>query len=144
MGAELPIDLYQQILALSGEAEERSDDGDYSAAIRLYREAIRLLPEPVVIWSAAHWLLSSLGDACFWDGDFEGAQAALAEAARCADADENAFIPLRLGQALYELGDERGAAEQFARVFALSGDAPFERGDPKYRDFFRRHRQNTG
>jgi hypothetical protein len=48
----------------------------------------------------------------------------------------NPFLRLRLGQALYELGDEQEAANWLVPAYLSEGPALFEDDDPKYLEFF--------
>jgi hypothetical protein len=47
------------------------------------------------------------------------------------------IVRLRLGQSLYELWDEREAANWLVPVYLMEGRKPFEMDDPKYLEFFR-------
>ncbi len=47
------------------------------------------------------------------------------------------FFRLRLGQSLYELGDEQEAANWLVPVYLMEGRTPFEIDGLKYLEFFR-------
>jgi hypothetical protein len=55
----------------------------------------------------------------------------------CGASPANLFLRLRLGQSLYELGNEREAANWLVPVYLTEGRKPFEREGPKYLEFFR-------
>jgi hypothetical protein len=56
---------------------------------------------------------------------------------RCGADLGNPFFRLRLGQSLYELGDEQEAANWLVPVYLTEGRKPLEGENPKYLEFFR-------
>ena len=53
-------------------------------------------------------------------------------ALNCPDALANPFVHIRLGQALYELGNTERAKEHLLRAYMLNGEDIFEGQDEKY------------
>jgi tetratricopeptide (TPR) repeat protein len=129
---ELNDDLYEQIMALTGSGNAKSDAGRHREAIADFERALALIPEPIKDWEASTWTLIALGDCCFLLGDYAGALGHLGRALDCPDIPGSEFLALRLGQALCETGDEDGAREALKRAWDLGGDELFEGEDAKY------------
>jgi tetratricopeptide (TPR) repeat protein len=135
--SELPDELYEKIQSHCAKGEAFLEADDLSQALKEYRRAWDLIPTPKEIWPAATWVLVAIGDAYFLAGDIEKSYAALGDAVRCAEGFGNPFIHMRLGQALYELGDLDASAEELIRAYALEGPAVFEHEDAKYLKFLK-------
>jgi len=105
--------------------------GEYPQAIEAYQYAWNLLPEPKTRWEAATWILAAVGDAWFLHGDYTCARDKFQAALSCPGGSDNAFIHLRLGQALLELGDTTATAA-LQQAHNLGGEAVFADEDPKY------------
>jgi len=134
---ELPATIYQQVEQLSERGNALADEGQYREAAEQFVAALELLPEPKTNWEACTWLLASIGDMTFQLKAYEQAVNALSDAMHCPDAIGNPFIHLRLGQALFELGDRQRAADELARVYMLEGKDIFAAEDPKYFEFLK-------
>ena len=146
MASELDDDIHARITQLSAEGDALVEEEDYAAAIERYREALSLIPEPRGDWEATHWLLTAIGEAQFFDDNYEAAAASLHEANEVhaqLEGEMNAFILLRLGQSLYELADETDdeqeeeklradAMDCLTRVYLSEGEEIFEDEDRKY------------
>jgi tetratricopeptide (TPR) repeat protein len=132
MKKELPDELRAQIVELCKAGDSLADHGDFDSAIQQYLEAFHLLPPPFSRWEAATWILTALGDAYFFKGEFEKARQVLSEAMHCPEAIGNPFLHLRLGQAQYELANEARAADELARALMGGGEDLFHDEDPKY------------
>ena len=60
------------------------------------------------------------------------------DALNCPDGAANPFVLLRLGEALFELGDKDSAREYLLRAYMLAGDDLFADGlDSRYLEFLR-------
>jgi tetratricopeptide (TPR) repeat protein len=133
MGRELDGAIYDTISTLCEAGDEMADDERYRQALELYEEAWKLLPEPKIDWKAATWILSSIGDAYFFDGAFSDAMEAFTGAVRAPDGLGNPFIHLRLGQCAFELGLMSRAEDELARAYICEGGKEiFADEDPKY------------
>jgi hypothetical protein len=122
------------------EAERLLDEGDFlpdDEALVLYRAAWEALPEPKVEQEPAVQILTCVANAYFHLGAWEECVATVQHAFRCGAELTDPLLRLRLGQALYELGDEREAANWLAPVYLTGGRALFADDDPKYLEFFR-------
>ena len=137
--SELPDDLHAKIERLCEEGNELQEEGRLGDALSRFREAWGLLPEPKQEWDAGLWILGAIGDVEFLRGEFHAGRVTLMEAMQnFDDARENPFLRLRLGQCMYELGEEADAANWLVGAYALDGEAVFEGEEPKYLAFLRR------
>ena len=100
---ELQDELYERIVSICSEGDNLVNRFEYENAIKMYLEALYLVPEPKYNWAASTWIYTALGDTCYINGDFSAAKEFLFNAINCPDGIENPFIMLRLGESLYEL-----------------------------------------
>lgn len=121
----------EELERLSAWADSRQDAEDYEAVAEIWRSLLDQLPEPALEHPLAMWAHASLGDALFQVGQFEQANAALAQALLAGATDE-AFVWLRKGQSLVELGDEKAGVEALTSAYLLMGDEILDDEDPKY------------
>ncbi len=135
--AELNADIQDRIAQLSEEGNIRADAGDYDRALGLFGQAWELLPEPKHDWEDATTVLGAIGDVSLLKGDYAAARDALQASLECPDGLGNPFLHLRLGQALFELGEQDRAAEELMRAYMGGGDDIYEGDDPKYLAFLR-------
>lgn len=126
-----------RIAELSERGDRLAEAGNHNAALARYEEAYGLLPEPRPRHPTALWLLAAIGDAHFHRADFEGCRQNLQRALDEAGGWDNAFVRLRLGQALLELDAEDEAYTQLFEAFRLGGADLFLREDPKYMAWLR-------
>lgn len=122
----------QELERLAAWADERQDSQDYEAAVEIWHDLLAQLPEPTTEHPLAMWALAPLGDALFELGRFEEANEALAGALLAGGTGE-AFVWLRKGQALVEVGDEEAGVEALTSALMLMGDEILDDEDPKYR-----------
>src|SRR5579862_2093200 len=95
---ELPSDLHSKIVDLCDIGDNLSNNQEHDSALRQYNKAWELLPDPKHDWEAATWVLSAMGDCCFFKGEFVESLRYFSEAMRCPNAIGNPFIHLRLGE----------------------------------------------
>jgi len=101
--------------------------------LRTFYQAWLVLPKPQTQWREAGWVLTAIGDSYFRLGQYTHACESLRSALICPEAKRSAFIRLRLGQSLYELGDKTEAELLLNQAFELGGERAFS-GEPiKYR-----------
>jgi len=129
---ELDSSLYDEVVRLGEEGNQRAEGGDYPEAIRLWRRALSVLPPPANDWEAATWLLTSIGDAYFSMSMFADAAESLRDALNCPGAVENPFIYLRLGQSLYRQGKRGDAVDPLLRAYMLEGRDIFHGEPPEF------------
>jgi tetratricopeptide (TPR) repeat protein len=138
----MPDDLddptHENIKLLCAEGDDLAARSDYEGALARYETAWVLLPIPRTKWKAATWILAAVGDAQFQKGDFASAVETLQDAMHCPEAIGNPFLHLRLGQSLFEIGNQARAMDELARAYMGAGREIFEDQDPKYLDALRK------
>ena len=132
MPAQLDDRTYELVTLLSDSGNKHMDDGEYEKALENFRAAFNVLPKPEMDWDAGEWLAVSIADALFSLQRFAEAKEWLFEARQDEDAAANAFINLRLGQTLLELGEENAATEYLLRAYMVKEEEIFEDEEPKY------------
>jgi tetratricopeptide (TPR) repeat protein len=135
MAQELDDDINQRIEALAAEADAMAEAEDFEGALDRYWDAFELLPEPKTQWQQGTWLLSAIGEANFFQGDFAAGRENLGTAMHYPDAIGNPFLHLRLGQCQFELGDLDKAADELMRAYMAEGAEIFAEEEPKYLAF---------
>jgi tetratricopeptide (TPR) repeat protein len=117
------------------------DQGNYSAAIELFRKALKVLPEPAEDWDITGWISASVGDAYFCAKNYQEALVHLLAALKLyGDEEANPFVLLRLGEVYYELGETELAGDYLLRAYRMEGEALFE-DDKKYFKFLKKQHQ---
>src|SRR5262249_41003122 len=122
---------------LFAEGERFAGAGHYADALARFPAAWGLLPEAREEQERAVPILAAIADCQFYLGAWEQCRQAVQHAFRCGAEVDNPFFRLRLGQSLYELGDEDEAANWLVPVYLLEGREPFGADDPQYLEFFR-------
>ena len=129
---ELKNDFYERIVSICSKGNDLVERFEYENAIKMYLEALDLVPEPKDVWKASTWIYTALGDTYYMNKDFEASKNFLFNAINCPDGIENPFIMLRLGESLYELGDVNKSKEYLLRAYILEGYRIFDSEDDKY------------
>lgn len=135
--SELPSSLYVRIKSLCAEGDRLTDERLFEDAVARYNTAWQLVPEPKTSWNASTWILAAIGDACFLAGFQTSAREALEYAMHCPEGIGNPFLHLRLGQVLYDAGEQDRAADELARAYMGAGSDIFADQDTRYLDFLR-------
>lgn len=122
---------------LSEEGNAYCDEENYDQAIRVWSEALALIPKPQHVHVESLWLEASIGDAYFLQDDFENALPHFENAKNniIENAYENPFIMLRLGQCYLESINTEAAQEYLLRAYMMEGKDIFEDESPKYFTF---------
>ncbi len=128
---ELPPEIAAEVEALCAEGDGAAASGAWAQAVLRYEAALELLPEPRGQWSAAASLWCAITDARFHGRDFAGALEPIALAMHHGEHD-NAFLHLRRGQCLLELGHREEALDALARAYAGGGRTLFAREEPRW------------
>jgi tetratricopeptide (TPR) repeat protein len=130
-----PISLESEIQARIDHGDVFLNKGDFAAAVKLYREALAMIPEPKVQYEIALPAFTALGEAYFYSGNYANALVALREALKAPGGVENPLLHLRLGQTYYESGQLDPAADSLTKSYALGGSDIFKGEDDKYVTF---------
>lgn len=132
MFPELDSTLHARISRFCELGDNFAEHNNHSQALDLYQYAWNLLPEPKTQWQAATWILVAMGDSHFLRGNHKVARTKLEEALHCPAGSSNPFIHLRLGQVLFELGEQKDAAAMLKEAYQLGGADIFTGEDDKY------------
>jgi tetratricopeptide (TPR) repeat protein len=120
---------------LFAEGEALADQERDGEALARFEAAWAALPDPKEDQEPAVRVLAAVADCRFVLGDWAGCRDAIQDAFECGADLANPLLRLRLGQSLYELGDEREAANWLVLPYLGEGDGLFDGEDPKYLDF---------
>jgi hypothetical protein len=130
-------DALEEAERLLAEGDDLADDEQDDEALARFQAAWAALPEPRDEQEPAIRILAAIADCQFHLGAWQDCRDAVQHAFKCGADFANPFLRLRLGQALYELGDEREAANWLVPAYLTEGRALFADDDPKYLEFFR-------
>jgi tetratricopeptide (TPR) repeat protein len=133
----LSSDTYDRIKAYCSEGDRRCEEGEFDAALEMYKSAWNLVPEKKGDWEASTWILAATGDVFLRKHDYVKALNLFCRAVQCPGGLGNPYIHLRLGEMFFETGEMERAAEELTRAFMGAGDDIFEQEDPKYLKFLR-------
>ena len=131
--AILDAKLVTKIRELCYQGYVQYDERDYRRALRTFYQAWLLVPKPQTDWREAGWVLTAIGDAYFKVQQYNQALEALRSALLCPAAKQSPFIHLRMGQCLFELGEDQRAHDMLNTAHRLGGRKVFEKEAPKYR-----------
>ncbi|RKH69746.1 tetratricopeptide repeat protein [Corallococcus sp. AB049A] len=126
---------HQRITDLCAQGDAAAGDGDFEQALKHFKAALALIPEPTRDHQQNTWVRAAIGDMYFQLERFEDCREHFREAVHSPGGLGNPFIHLRLGQSALELGDETRAADELARAFMGGGEELFEGDDAKYLEF---------
>jgi tetratricopeptide (TPR) repeat protein len=119
------------------EGERWADAGDDDEALASFQSALASLPHPAEEHPLALQIVGAIADTHFHLGRWAGCADAVQLAFRWGAALDNTFLCLRLGQALFELGNVAEALNWLVPVYLMEGLQPFDGEDPKYLASFR-------
>lgn len=131
---ELDDLLHEKITELCKSGDDLIEKEQYDEAIVQYNFALDLVPYPKKDWEASTWIYSAIGDAFFMKEDYKNSSNCFYDALNCPDGIVNPFILLRLGQSLFELGDEKKAKEYLLKAYMIEEIQIFSNEDDKYKD----------
>src|SRR5215218_8881344 len=98
-------DALEEAERLFAEGEAFADEEADDEALALFRAAWEALPEPRGEQESAARILAAIADTHFHLGNWEECRRGVQVAFRCGAEPDNPFLRLRLGQALFELGE---------------------------------------
>jgi predicted Zn-dependent protease len=102
------------------------------SALKKFKKAFKLLPEPQKSYPTGTWLLTMMADINFSMKRYKAALHKLEEALEFPEGAENPFIQLRLGQASFEVDELEAAQKHLQIAYEIEGLSIFEDEDPKY------------
>lgn len=126
---ELPKVIQGKLDVLAEQGNKLCDASKFDEAIRLWRAAIELLPEPRVNWEAYTWLSASIGDAQYQLKEFDAARQSFFDALNGPGGQENPFVHYRLGQSQASLGDQEHGVASLLKAYMLDGEEIFDEDD---------------
>ncbi|MBO0950800.1 tetratricopeptide repeat protein [Fibrella forsythiae] len=138
---QLDDHIYAEIVKLCEKGDNYVEVDDYKEAINCYQQAFKLVPQPYQEWEASTWILFSLGEAYFFNQEFDKAQQALQDVMHCPNAIGNPLIHLRLGQVQFELGNFVKAKDELMRAYMGEGEEIFDGEDKKYFNYLKKEVQ---
>jgi len=130
-------DVLEEAQRLFAVGDDLADEGKDAEALGLFQAAWSALPEPREELEPTIRILGAIADCHFLLGRWEDCRQSVQHAFRCGADMDNPFLRLRLGQSLYELGDEQEAANWLVPAFLSEGRDLFEQDDLKYLEFVR-------
>lgn len=133
----LSEELNNKIEQLVAEGNVLVDEDDYVSALDKFEDALDLIPEPKNSWEEALWIYASIGDMQVFTEDYESAAENFFNALNCPDAQQNSFLHLRLGQALFELDDKEKALDHLLKAYEIDGEEIFDDEDHKYYEYLK-------
>ena len=133
----LSEELNKKIEQLVAEGNVLVDEDDYVSALDKFEDALDLIPNPKSSWEEALWIYASIGDMQVFTEDYESAAENFFNALNCPDAQENSFLHLRLGQALFELDDKEKALDHLIKAYEIDGEEIFDDEDHKYFEYLK-------
>ena len=134
---EIEQKIQSKIEKLCQKGDKLANKEKYEKAIRVYVDALSLVPEPITDYEASTWILTAIGDAYFLMENYESSLKPFQDVMLCPNAIGNPFIHMRLGQCQYELKNFDKAADELTRAYGIEGEKIFENDDPKYFEFLK-------
>lgn len=131
---ELDEATWEEIALLTERGDELMEESAWADAAVFYEEALALLPPAGTTTEAGVWLNSSLGAAALWAGDLERAKACFAAALAGPGGADNAYLHLRQGQVLLDLGETEAARQALLKAHQLGGAELFTEEYDRYLD----------
>src|SRR5262249_5424760 len=122
---------------LFAKGEDFADSQLDGAALNCFRAAWEKLPELRDEQRPSVRILAAIADSNFAVGEWAACRDAVQHAFQCGADPANPFLRLRLGQALFELGEMAEAENWFVLAFLAEGPSLFADDDPKYLASFR-------
>ncbi len=133
MIADLPDSIYAQVEKLSLRGNDSLDEkGDWKGAVRVWKQALGLLPKPDTDWEAGCWLHTSIGEAYIEGEDTDSAMIHFNFALQSVGGIENPLIQYRIGQILFDDGDIDSAKDYLLRAYMLDGAEIFKDDGEEY------------
>jgi tetratricopeptide (TPR) repeat protein len=134
---ELSPQIYEALRHLCADGDYLAASGKFEEAIGEYNRAWEIVPEPKNEWDGSAWLLAAIAEVAILGGFTTSAREALEYAMTCPGAIGNPSLHLRLGQALFDIGEHDRAADELMRAYMGGGADLFATEDERYLSFLR-------
>lgn len=128
----LSADISEKMDELAIKGDDFFDKEEYEKAIEIYKQGIKIIPEPKNLWETKLWFTAAIADSFWNQKKYIEALAYLNESLEVEGGKENAFIRLRRGQVLFELSRIDDAKKEFQIGHKLEGYELFENIEEKY------------
>lgn len=113
------------------------DNENFIEAIKYYKQALDIIPQPKDEYEASGWLYASIGDAYFFIDEYTASLDNFLKAYKiCGTEEMNPFILLRIGQNYYNLNNKPQAIDFLLRAYMLDGEDIFE-DEEEYFEFLK-------
>jgi tetratricopeptide (TPR) repeat protein len=122
---------------LFAEGEAWADEECDDEALASFQSALATLPHPPEEQPLAIQIVAAIADSHFHLGHWAECADAVQLAFRWGAELDNPFLRLRIGQALFELGNMQEALNWMVPVYLMHGVKPFDGEDLKYLSSFR-------
>lgn len=129
---ELDDSIYKRICRLIEKGDSYFENDNYFKAVKKYKEALKLVPDPKVDWEASTYIYVAIGEVYYYLSKIEIAIQCYEYAMLCPDGVTNPLIHLRLGQCFYEENKFEKSKEHLFRAYMLEGEEIFADEEEKY------------
>ena len=131
---DLEPELKEKVVPLCQKGIEQAEIERYEASNRTFSKVYVLLPEPKPEWKAYTWLIASMADNHYELKEHQKAMDYFNEAVQLDEAyQSNAFVKMRIGQCLLELGNSSEAEVKLKSALEMGGEEIFEDEYVKYK-----------
>jgi tetratricopeptide (TPR) repeat protein len=111
---------------------------DFGEALRCFKKAFRLIPEPKDDFEESTIAVTAIGDCFLASGEIEAAEQAFRDVLLLPGAPANPYIRLRRGEIYRHLGDLKKARMELTTAYMNGGeDVLKESSDPEIRRLLR-------
>lgn len=137
--AAISEELSERIEELSEQGNDLFDEEKFRECIKVWSEALALIPHPQNLYGETFWLETSIGDCYFMLNEYEQSQVHFLNAKGNIETNayENPFVMLRLGELFFEFGHFNEAKEFLLRAYMLEGEELFETEEEQYFNFLK-------
>lgn len=143
------MELYSiEVDRLARKANELYENKQYDEAIKIWKEALELIPEPKESYYETRRILLAIGDTYFLQQKYPEAFEYYYKIHGDKSIESvNFYILLRLGECYFELGEEENAKKFLYKAYTIGGIDIFELeegpdGGWKYYAFLKAHFEN--
>ena len=133
----LPETLENNIRTLYNQGYDHYDKCHFKQALRTLYKGWVLIPQPQIEHEISGWILTAIGDCYYRMMNYKSGLEALRSAIHCPNTMQHAFVHLRLGQCLYELGQREDSYQEFKMAIKFGDTGVFNGQTAKYVNFYK-------